>query len=123
MDSKLSRLLLNIESRLSDNDIVAFKIGKSENSHNRFLQYDEPYHYLGVVARGNATKINQAEIDLINWAQQRHLLANKCINTNDGGGGSSNATELYIVARRANANCGSHLLPPDELFNFQPITL
>lgn len=116
-------MLAVFQRRLSNDDIIAFKIGKSNNSQQRFLQYDEPYHHLDIIAIGTAEDINQAEIDLINWAINNRSICHKCQNVNNGGGGDPDATELYIVAQKANADCGEHLLEPSALFNFQPINI
>lgn len=58
-------MLPDIEQRLSQPDIEIFKIGKSNDSKRRFLEYEEPLHFLGIIAKGNADAINQAECDLI----------------------------------------------------------
>ena len=123
MHSRLQQMLAAIEWRLSNTDIITFKIGKSDDSQRRFLLYNEPYHYLGIVAIGTNQNINQAEIDLINWAMNNSSICHKCQNTNGGGGGNPDATELYIVVRKANADCGEHLLDPDNLFDFHPINI
>ncbi len=125
MHSKLRQVLPNIERRLSQPDIEFFKIGKSNDSRRRFSEYEEPLHFLGIVATGNADTINQAECDLIN-----HFRKNaKCINENAGGGGNENATELYIVAKkhyRPQLEYGEQLeqlLDPSSLFDFETINL
>ena len=125
MHSKLRQVLPNIERRLSQPDIEFFKIGKSNDSRRRFFEYEEPLHFLGIVATGHADTINQAECDLIN-----HFRKNaKCINENAGGGGNENATELYIVAKKhyeqplENGEQLEHLLEPSSLFDFETINL
>ena len=47
MHSKLQKMLPDIEQRLSQPDIEIFKIGKSNDSKRRFLEYEEPLHFLG----------------------------------------------------------------------------
>ena len=125
MHSKLQKMLPDIEQRLSQPDIEIFKIGKSNDSKRRFLEYEEPLHFLGIIAKGNADAINQAECDLI-----AHFHENaKCTNENAGGGGNENATELYIVAKKhyeQPLNDGDqleHLLEPSSLFDFETINI
>lgn len=110
-------MLPDIEQRLSQPDIEIFKIGKSNDSKRRFLEYEEPLHFLGIIAKGNADAINQAECDLI-----AHFHENaKCTN--------ENATELYIVAKKhyeQPLNDGDqleHLLEPSSLFDFETINI
>lgn len=118
-------MLPDIEQRLSQPDIEIFKIGKSNDSKRRFLEYEEPLHFLGIIAKGNADAINQAECDLI-----AHFHENaKCTNENAGGGGNENATELYIVAKKhyeQPLNDGDqleHLIEPSSLFDFETINI
>lgn len=125
MNHKLQKVLPDIEQRLSQPDIEIFKIGKSNDSRHRFEEYDEPLHFLGIVAKGNADAINQAECDLI-----AHFRDNaKCINENAGGGGNENATELYIVAKKhygqplKNGEQLEYLLEPSSLFNFETVNI
>ena len=119
MDRKLQDLLPAIKERLEQPDIRAFKIGKSKDARRRFSEYEEPFHYLGIIAKGNADAINQAECDLIDYFKGNA----KCTNENAGGGGYEDATELYIVARKNGADHREHLLDPTPLFGFKTLTI
>lgn len=125
MNSKLQEMLPVIEKRLGQPDIESFKIGKSNDSRQRFLEYEDPLHFLGIIARGNADTINKAECDLIAHFQE----CVKCTNKNAGGGGNENATELYIVAKKhyehplKNKEQLEHLLEPSSLFDFETINI
>ena len=123
MHNRLKAILPSIEQQLSSDEIMVFKIGKSDDPAKRFNQYEEPYHYLDIIAKGDASKINKAEIDLINWATTHECLSIKCLNENNGGGGNPDATMLYIVSRRANAEAGEHLLTPTNIINEEIINL
>lgn len=125
MNSKLQEVLPAIEKRLRQPDIESFKIGKSNDSRHRFLEYEGPLHFLGIIARGNADTINQAECDLIAHFQE----CVKCTNKNTGGGGNEHATELYIVAKNhyehhfKDGEQLEHLLEPSSLFDFETIDI
>lgn len=123
MSPELQSLLSGIKQRLMKADISSFKIGKTNNPKERFNQYDEPYHYMDIIAQGDANKINTAEKDLIDWVNSHESLSAKCANINEGGGGNPDATMLYIVSRKAEAEIGEHLLPPSRLFNGDIINL
>lgn len=125
MHTKLQKMLSDIERRLAQPDIEFFKIGKSNDSKRRFSEYKEPLHFLGIIAKGDADAINQAECDLI-----AHFRENtKCTNENAGGGGNENATELYIVAKKhyeqplQDREQLEHLLEPSSLFDFKTINI
>ncbi len=125
MNHKLQELLPIIEKRLEQPDIDVFKIGKSNDSKRRFLEYEEPLHFLGIIAKGNADAINQAECDLIAHFQKNA----KCANEYAGGGGNENATELYIVAKKhyeqplKDREQLEQLLEPSSLFDFDTISI
>ena len=54
MNKKILPILPQIERRLGDNDIIAFKIGKTSNTDERFLDDDyNAYDYAIVVATSN----------------------------------------------------------------------
>lgn len=123
MHQKLYELLPTIEKRLSQEDIVFFKIGKSECAEERFRdpEYDN-YQLMGIVAVGNVGMINQAECDLIDYFKSSQI-TNKCANENRGGGGNPNAVELYIFAQEKNADRFDGLLDPTPLFEFETVEL
>lgn len=119
MDRKLQDLLPAIKERLEQPDIRAFKIGKSKDARRRFSEYEEHFHYLGIIAKGKADAINQAECDLIDYFKGNA----KCTNENAGGDGYEDATELYIVARKNGADYREYLLDPTPLFGFKTLTI
>ena len=100
MNPKLMQILDSIERRLSEPDIVAFKVGKTENPQIRFNaeEYNE-YDFAQVIAIGNPSDISNAENDLIGHFDNHSTLRRKSTNRNSGSAGNPNAKQLYIVAQ------------------------
>lgn len=69
-------------------------IGKTGNLEERRKEHEkEGYSHTEAIAEGESDVVNDTEIYLIQEFKKSDL---KCTNTNDGGGGNSNATILYV---------------------------
>lgn len=100
MNKKILQILPQIENRLLENDIRAFKVGKSYNINERFRDDDyDAYDYVSVIATSNdCEEISRIEADLIQYFCNHPILRGKCQNQNGGSAGNPNATSVYIVA-------------------------
>ena len=73
-------------------------IGKTKDEERREEEHrreNPPLYYLTVVAEGDAEKINELEKAAIRLLEKSPIL--KMRNEIAGGGGSKNATELYVA--------------------------
>ncbi len=126
MNPKLIQILDSIEKRLSKSDVIAFKVGKTENAHARFNveEYNE-YDYAQVIATGKCSNISKAENDLIEHFKKHSTLCKKCVNEKSGSAGNPNATQLYIVAQGpCPEDPKDRLLAKSKLLeNFTPVIL
>lgn len=100
MNKKILQILQQIKSRLLQEDIIAFKVGKSSNANERFQDDDyNAYDYVSVIATSNDhNEISKLEADLIEYFCNHPILRGKCQNINGGSAGNLNATSVYIVA-------------------------
>ena len=112
MNTKLQVLLPLIEQRLLQDDISAFKIGKTEDEGKRFSGDDyETYEYGSIIAESDDPNlIADAESDLIQHFKSHNDLKRKCENINCGSGGDPDATKLYIVAIGETSRKGMEVL-------------
>lgn len=118
MNKELNRALSVIESRLSKDDIMCFKVGKTANPDDRFAndEYDN-FQYASIIAHCDDSEIiTQAEVDLINYFRNHKNLNKKCYNEQLGGG-SPDATYLYIVAGRETADPYAALFDKEKLMD------
>lgn len=131
MNKKILQILPQIENRLLENDIRAFKVGKSSNINERFLDDDyNAYDYASVIATSNdCDEISKLEADLIQYFCNHPILNGKCQNENGGSAGNPNATSVYIVAK-ANSQADdednqhlNHLMEKSSLFNLEVVKL
>lgn len=118
MNKELNKVLSVIVERLSKEEIKSFKIGKTANPDERFTSEDyDHFHYASIIAHCNDSAIiTQAEEDLISYFQKHKSLKDKCCNEQLGGG-SPDATYLYIVAGREDADPYAALLDKDALMD------
>lgn len=130
MNKKILPILPQIERRLGDNDIIAFKIGKTSNTDERFLDDDyNAYDYAIVVAMSNdSTDISILEADMIQYFSTHLTLKYKCENKKGGSAGNPDATSVYIVAKgRTDTDDLSpqlkHLMDKAELLDIKTIEL
>jgi len=132
MNEKILQILKKIEYRLLKNDISAFKVGKSSNVNERFLDDDyNAYDYASVIATSNeCSEISKLEADLIEYFCNHPILKGKCQNQNCGSAGNPNATSVYIVARgviKSDDNDPNphlnHLLEKTDLLDLNAIEL
>ncbi len=101
MDAKLILILPLIERRLLNDDITAFKIGKTSNEDERFSneEYDL-YEYASIIAcSDNPDLISAAESDMIQYFKSHNTLKGKSENINNGSAGNTKANKLYIIAK------------------------
>lgn len=93
-------LRTKIEEFLNDHtDVEKFKIGKTGNWDEREDDYQEDgYHKVIKLCSGEAKEISDAEITLTKYFRKDSTHKDKCDNQRDGGG-SSNATILYIALK------------------------
>lgn len=126
MNRNLRLILGRIERRLSKSDIVAFKVGKTENAQTRFNaeEYNE-YDFAQVIATGKPYDISNAENDLIEHFDNHSALRYKSSNRNAGSAGNPNATQLYIIAQKHRPeDLKDRLLDKSELMEgFKPVRL
>ena len=89
-----------IEAFLDDHtDVEMFKIGKTSNLNIREDDYQENgYHKVIKICSGEAKEISDAEIVLTKYFRDDSKYKERCDNRRDGGG-SSDATILYIALR------------------------
>jgi len=89
-----------IEAFLDDHiDVEKFKIGKTSNLDTREDDYQENgYHKVIKICSGEAKEISDAEIALTRYFRDDSKYKERCDNRRDGGG-SSDATILYIALR------------------------
>ena len=89
-----------IEAFLDDHiDVEKFKIGKTSNLATREDDYQENgYHKVIKICSGEAKEISDAEIALTRYFRDDSKYKERCDNRRDGGG-SSDATILYIALR------------------------
>lgn len=89
-----------IEAFLDDHiDVEKFKIGKTSNLDTREDDYQENgYHKVIKICSGEAKEISDAEIALTKYFRDDSKYKERCDNRRDGGG-SSDATILYIALR------------------------
>lgn len=132
MNKKILHVLQQLENRLLENDIRAFKVGKSSNINERFLDDDyNAYDYASVIATSNdCDEISKLEADLIQYFCNHPILKGKCQNQNGGSAGNPNATSVYIVARgviKSDDNDPNphlnHLLEKTDLLDLNAIEL
>lgn len=124
MDPRINKLIPTIEDRLSREDIAEFKIGKAENSEERFEDDDYAgYYFQDVLANGNPNQISQAENDLIDYFKNRSSVKDKCRNEHGGSAGNNKATEVYVAAKHRNDEVWDQVAGPTGLFEFDPIQL
>lgn len=132
MNKKILHVLQQLENRLLENDIRAFKVGKSSNINERFLDDDyNAYDYASVIATSNdCDEISKLEADLIQYFCNHPILNGKCQNQNGGSAGTPNATSVYIVARgviKSDDNDPNphlnHLLEKTDLLDLNAIEL
>lgn len=118
MNKELNSVLSLIKERLSKDDIEYFKIGKTANPDERFAGEDyDNFHYASIIAHcDDSAIITQAEEDLISYFQKHKSLKDKCRNEQLGGG-SPDATYLYIVAVEKDADPYAALLDKDALMD------
>lgn len=131
MNKKILQIIQHIENRLLENDVRAFKVGKSSDAYERFLDDDyNAYDYASVIATSNDYKeISQLEADLIKYFCSHPALKEKCQNQNGGSAGNPNATSVYIVAK-GNSEVDdednvhlNHLMEKSDLFNLHGVEL
>ena len=131
MNKMVLQILKKIEYRLLKNDISVFKVGKSSNVKERFLDDDyNAYDYASVIATSNdCDEISKLEADLIQYFCNHPILNGKCQNENGGSAGNPNATSVYIVAK-ANSQADdednqhlNHLMEKSSLFNLEVVKL
>ena len=124
MNPRIGKLIPNIEDRLSQEDIAEFKIGKAENSAQRFEDNDyADYYYQSVLAKGDPDQISLAESDLIDYFKNESSVKGKCGNERGGSAGNDRATEVYVAAKHRDNEVGDQVLGPLKLFDFDPIQL
>lgn len=132
MNKKILQILQQIKSRLLQEDIIAFKVGKSSNANERFLDDDyNAYDYVSVIATSNDyNKISELEADLIQVFCNHQILKEKCQNKNGGSAGNPNATSVYIVAKSCAQEDDNdpnphlnHLMEKTALFNLDVVEL
>lgn len=124
MDPRINRLIPTIEARLSQEDIAEFKIGKAENSAQRFEDNDyADYYYQSVLAKGDPDQISLAESDLIDYFKKESSVKGKCGNERGGSAGNDRATEVYVAAKHRNDEVWDQVAGPKNLFDFNPIRL
>ena len=131
MNKKILQILQQIENRLLQDGIRSFKVGKSSNVDERFLDEDyDGYDYASVIATSNdCEEISKLEADLIQYFCNHPTLKEKCQNQNGGSAGNPNATSVYIVAK-GNSEVDdednvhlNHLMEKSCLFNLEVVKL
>ena len=96
----IQQLCIQIDKLLDDHtDVEKFKIGKTSNLDTREDDYQENgYHKVIKICSGEAKEISDAEIALTKYFRDDSKYKKRCDNRRDGGG-SSDATILYIALR------------------------
>ena len=99
---EIERIKRLVEEKLNTfSNLEEFTIGKANDCEKRFKTYylKKGYTAYTILAEGNAEEINSVEKTLIEFFRKHPTLGKTCANINYGGGGSSEATQLYVAAK------------------------
>lgn len=103
MNEQIELLKSEIDSFLTKHKKYnSFIIGKTENLYKRREDYYESgYQFVWEIAIGESQIITKTEKDLIKYFTTKSTHKDKCLNKQEGGG-SNNATILYIAIKAKN---------------------
>lgn len=120
MKKEIEDLILKIEDLLSNSNYKEFYIGKTDDLERRKKEHeDEGYNFFWEIAQGTPDIINEGEKKLIDYFKNSSSVKNKCKNENEGGGGTSQATFLYLAVRAEIKNI--HDLSDDAIPLFETL--
>lgn len=110
MNTKLRRLIPQLDEWLKDDMVSSFIVGITEDVDARGESYSN--YQLFLIAEGDQRSIVQAECDLIDYYVSHTSLKDKCKNERSaaGKGHVQDVKQLYIAVRYNKAIIGASLM-------------